>query len=735
MNRSVVLKCLVLILAAAVVAAVLLYKSHESIVGVSAQLGQGADEFSFSAQESLTVQRGADGEYVLRSGDVVAGAEVVSITARYEGGNHRVAYFESSWSEDGKVEYERSWGDPGISLTPQRNGGRVSVVVDRPDYLTPLLGILGLVQAVFLPGFILIKLFRFDRYGGLTTMLLSFAASLPINTYLAFGLVFLKSYDQMTMLTIVLVELAALAGITVFYSGSDSVKASFSEQLYGAMAANSGRRSVGWKVVWYCSAGIAAVALGYILYNTYQTTGSVFLGWDSRLSWNRWAVNLASGIMPQGAYDYPQLIPAVWSIPYAFMGDMLEAFPKGLVPLFHLAIFCIFFDLFCKTRNPLNLLSAALTLFLMECLLEGRAWQGFVDVPIATTGFVALYAILLAQKIPGRREAERVLLLGALFAGASALTKQAGLYMLIAYPLLAYFFVLKDRPGAPWSQKGILAKICLLSVAVPSFWYGHRLYLRIFHGYYPTKFVKLTTVLHAGRGPLERLVHAVSFIRNLIGTGALAALFGSVPLLGVMARGSRPVALIVVIPFFFLWALLFSYDARNFMFAIPFLTVTIPLALRPDREPEKRVEAASDFRGRGVVWSLAVAVCVAGAFLLPPKSELLHSQTLQHMDSIRPKVHGLLYDAYRNGELDGDVLARGDVLSFLPIFTERSIKVDLGDFSAFLAAADEKHAAAVFYNTNDPRNAPVHKYVKERIRSGEYAVSGRMDGYLLVLIK
>ncbi len=199
-----------------------------------------------------------------------------------------------------------------------------------------LLGVLGLVQTVFLPGYLIL---RFLRLGGglIAGSVMSFGLSLVANYLLVAGLVVLGVYRPVVVYAIFAGELMVwfwLDGRRMQSPLSDVISLLYSQArtFFREIELASPIRSR-WLRLTIIAAAIF-VACGFAASGLTEF-GRIFQQWDAVVSWNRWAVEWAANRPPQLTSYYPQLLPSNISLSYVFMqtSDVLGLRQGDAVPL------------------------------------------------------------------------------------------------------------------------------------------------------------------------------------------------------------------------------------------------------------------------------------------------------------------------------------------------------------------------------------------------------------------
>ena len=456
-----------------------------------------------------------------------------------------------------------------------------------------LLGVLGLVQTVFLPGYLIL---RFLRVGGgmIAGCVLSFGLSLIANYLLVAGLVVLGIYRPAVMYSIFAGELMVWLWLDrarlraplgdVISRVASKAKAFFREIDHQSPIRSRWIRLTMIAAAMGIACGFAAAGLAEF--------GRIFQQWDAVVSWNRWALEWAGNRLPQLTSYYPQLLPSNISLSYVFMRTSdVWIFAKATQFLFCLMLLLAMLDAARRSGKFGFLLGVVITYGLLVALLRYRMLSsGYADTPLAFIAWMSVYALLRADLAEDASQRLKWLAIGALFAAGAALTKQLGLYVAAVYPLLAWvwFYVGWDklasserRPtestGGPalaearWSHptaSGTLRLYLLIALLVAP-WYLYK-FCDIRSG----RDVNNTSILvrdaHEERGLPARFAHAGGLLADATTLPGGALLLAAV----AASLGDRRIRWtlgLIVVPLGLLWAAAFSYDLRNLAMLVPFV--------------------------------------------------------------------------------------------------------------------------------------------------------------------
>lgn len=289
----------------------------------------------------------------------------------------------------------------------------------------------------------------------------------------------------------------------------------------------------------------------------------VFDSWDAVVSWNRWAMEWYFGGMPTYTMGYPQILPTALAQLYILFGDvMIQPVVRLFLLMFALFPLLLFFDGSFRWRSSRFLWGGLFWLASLTWLFPDMVDSGYADIPGAC--FVAISGYFLLLGVAGAITTPSSLYLAAFSAAAAVLTKQpAGLAWLVWLAVACRTWVVR-----PSMRNVILRAACLFCI-ISAPWYLYVAF-QIFSENEVSNILYLVQGIHGDRGWIERLHHASSgpFMEILSSTGhpwkivfAMTILFAfaCLDVLGRWLLGG------IVVPFFLLWALLFSYDVRNLL--------------------------------------------------------------------------------------------------------------------------------------------------------------------------
>ena len=510
-----------------------------------------------------------------------------------------------------------------------------------------LFGTLGLLQNTILPGLILMKTGKVK--GGIAEKLLYLLPiSLISNYLLIFLLASLHLYTRPVMTGIIIAEILFILWLyrktllkpvgSGFSAFSDVLKRELSP-LTGALTSDSlstADRLKNW--IWLISGCFALSGILWGFHLCRLNFGTVFKGWDTLFSWNRYAQTWAEGGIPGIEGMYPQLIPANWSLSYLLQGaNPVQFFNTLLPPVFFLIIEVTLFSLGFERRESGFFLAAIIARYMMKKLMGDQLFDGYMDVPAAAMSLMSVYTFMKAEGKDLSKQKQAVIL-GTIFAAGAATTKQSGFPALVLAPLSAAV-LLSDGVRSLNRKQKILLCAAVLLIVLP--WYLHCMLYNT-HGYereliangirdYNTRF-DLRFRLGTAVNTLGK--YGICFLLSLIG-------------LPFIQKRYRLLLSLYIWPLTLIWASFYSYDARNLGAVLPFAALACGLALAGIGSAAGHL--AQKLRMEQVPLAVFALLCAAAAIVLLvrffPDNKLTEAQNKQQKTLFGERLNNeLLYD-------------------------------------------------------------------------------------------
>jgi len=612
------------------------------------------------------------------------------------------------------------------------------------------MGMIAIVQMVWLPGYIATRAARYPN--GLTKFLLGFSFSLWWNLVVVLGLSLLGLLGRPSVISVMVFEIAVLALVCILQSRRGTPQSAQTPE----QRADQPPRSITTKRAGAFASLFLVVCAGIWI----MSIGETFFRWDAVASWNRWATEWASDGMPKAIRDYPQLVPATWSISYILIGhDQLQQFARSIQGLFPMMILGGLFCAGVANRSPLLFRAVPITFFLIWTLYKPFFISGYMDIPVAALTTFSWCLVLQARSQRDPSLITRTVLAGAFVAGVSGVCKQAGLVMVVSYPALVLMLVPSDL-GIKRIRLTLLSLAMILVVLAT--WYGYSGWL-ILSGKETFIGNHLVGSFHArpsmtGRliTAYERLVPPMSFNRSIEGS-LVVWFFLITSLLGVLHKVSRPIVLAVAIPSWFIWALGFSYSTRNMAVAVPamgvgmagFFTFLLECAF------SNRSGFFKDRIGFLISWNptavfskprlarfgplLAVTAVLVIASLIGwlrlDPAELAQDQIEQRSKLGVPPINTMLFEADQGTQRLGQVATSYAILRFIPGFEDRAIFMRPTSFESFETRwADPKTKSFLVRDIGHVADdARIIEEFNRLIRTGALIQVGQYSGWTVAI--
>jgi hypothetical protein len=584
-----------------------------------------------------------------------------------------------------------------------------------------LLGVLGVLQITLIPGLIARKVLK--SQGNLVDgILMVFGLSLITNYCAIFLLTIFGIYTQAMLGVLVVAEMLALMWIyrEEFKMSVWQFLEFVWDEIKAILAVAFPEKKNGngvWILYYFFVSVFALIAVKDIfwLVNVFiKNFGSVFSTWDAVVSWNRWAGVWFSGEIPMDSHFYPQLIPLNWSITYVLMGDTaIQFFAKGIMPLFALALVVALFNLAITTAQYYFFISAVVMGVLLRGFLSAQIVNGYVDVASAFFTFMAIYMLIRARTEIEMEQQNRLLILGAVFAAAAAVTKQTGVYIVLCYPVLALVVMGLQRPLDRDRLKKFSYHFAIISLVWIS-WYLYKQFQILLGVDRPNLdvLIDLSADKYEAANIFQQILVAIGQYPQLV-----FLLIVTIVAFPLMDRFYKALAVLFA-PYPILWAWIAGYDVRNLAIFLPLLALLSGYALH--QLSAKILETAGKIQLFRLPLYLPIALAVAGLVYVntlasPPK--LLSKQETLQKQIFSPSKNEMLYDLVATSHPQMKILTNYP-MAYLPGLEQYQVRFNFQDYNIFLAHVDNPLIEYIFFpNAMDDS---VEKYINEKLENGDY---------------
>ena len=477
------------------------------------------------------------------------------------------------------------------------------------------------------------------------------------------------------------------------------------------------------KWVWVISGCFALSGVIWGVHLCRLNIGTVFSGWDTLFSWNRYAEIWADGSVPNVRGMYPQLVPANWSVSYILQGKGAVQFFNTLIPpLFFLMIELMLFDLSFQRRESGFFFAAVISRFMMKKLLSDGLFDGYMDVPVAAMGLLSFYTLLKAEtrNLPCQRKA---IVLSAIFAAGAAVTKQSGLITMFVI-MLAWRMLIPDAVRSFTGRQWLRLSGAVLVIIAP--WYLHCLL-------YNTQGAERELVAH---GIMEfnesyDIRHRLRLAVGTLGKYGVCFLVGLIGLCFV-PKQYRLIFSLMVWPITIIWAIFYSYDARNLGLALPFVSLLCGLVFSGLGSFMMRWFAKSGmFRIPCTVFGIAAAVVLIFALIyFFPDHKLQEDQRTKQKALFGERLnnellYGILGESHNGYDVYTDYPAW-----FLPGYEECCSSAELTDTFQVRTVLEQDKINWMLLPAIMPNNTdPSKELIEQCITDGKCEQIRCSDGY------
>ena len=416
------------------------------------------------------------------------------------------------------------------------------------------LGLLSLIQAWFLPGFVATSFLK--RINIYDKIILAFPLSIIINYIAVFLLILLNSYNFFFVLLIIFFELVIIFAI------------------YKNMIKKINKFQFNIKInykYYFIDIFLILIFLVYFFIGL-SNIGEITHQGDPLVMWDLWAKSFAQNIIPNNTMDYPQAYPILMSITYVLIGSLeIEFFSRTISLIYPIMIWVIMIRilvLFPKYNKEIKI-----TLFFIAVLTLNQfrhtLYLGFVD-PLLVFATVSLGYILMLGYLYKFQNSEIILL--CLIAIIPGLLKQTSLYLTVLFPIIFYFINFDSK-----KYFKIVLIYLTLAVIILFPWYIYKLYLfqsnhESFQALNLSFFSNTNEFVNRGYEEIFRSLF-LNFIYGLkLAFGKLYPLIFIMIVFGYFKNYYSKVLTFLILPYFLIWSNVFANDARNFAFMLPIIS-------------------------------------------------------------------------------------------------------------------------------------------------------------------
>ena len=420
-----------------------------------------------------------------------------------------------------------------------------------------LLGLIALIQTIFLPGFLIFYFFKIKTQSIIQKYIYIFALSLFTNYSLVTALVLFKIYLSSVMFSIITFESVLLIYVIVkkrFLIKDESSSNKFFRSLIILFKQNR-------LVIKILLLGSLTIILFYFSLFI-ANIGTIFYFTDTvnNIHWNTWAIDFANNIFPIQSSHFPQLIPSNWSISYLLIGKSnIHFFPKSIMPLFFFGNVLMFWDLAISKRKYVYLI-ALIVYGLFGPIIYNLVFiaDGNGDLPVSFFAFLSFYTYL--KRSENKYDLKEYILIF-LFASTAAGTKLAGFYIFVFISILCLYHLIVNYKSLKTSDYIRLSLSLITIIGANLFWYYLKPEVMVSSLHQPEWLAKNYSDI------LSNALHLIYYNLGL----PVVAFFVLTIAFSLLDKRVRWISIIMVIPPIVLWMFKYSSDFRNLSFVVSFL--------------------------------------------------------------------------------------------------------------------------------------------------------------------
>ncbi len=582
-------------------------------------------------------------------------------------------------------------------------------------------GILAVFQIVLLPGLLINRFYRIQ--GGFFFRLSSIMALSMIANFLTVYLLgLLGIYTRPVFGALIFIEVAALAW---FYR--KSITFSLDEVLARIGAAVNQH----FKNLQHLFAGeglspailflrqlFQAVILGFALSlviwffrRLTNNIGTVFNTWDAVVAWNTWAQIWSTNFIPDQTGMYPQLLPANLSITYLLMANTeVVLFAKAIMPLFSLLIIFSLLELGIEQKKSGYFLAIIFSYLMFKKFTGDILTDGYADIPAT---FMAYLAFVQLFKVEHILEDKRALILGGVFAAGAALTKQVGVFVIVAYFIIA---VLADTAVLKKHWKNLAFSISVAALA-SLVWYAPKLIL-IAKDFANSNLFALTDVAahtYQDVSTAQRVLQAFLSLEKY-----LVLYLAALPLVFLLEKRFRWIVVVFILPFSILWSIIASYDPRNL--AITFPVVAVVCGLGFEKFSDVFFRFVSKIKtGKISAWSLVILaiLTLVGLGMYFNQGKIIAMQRERQRQIFSPEINEWVYTLPFGEQGCSRVLTNYPVM-YLPGLETNQVNSYFSDYENHQLLISDP-AVCWMLVPNYAEDA-IKKEIEAKVASGEYTL-------------
>ncbi len=572
----------------------------------------------------------------------------------------------------------------------------------------------------------------------------SFGLSLIINYIVVFFLAYFNIYTRLSLIGLLIAEFVFLA--IVFLTKWVNIKPynvrkSISDFLHEIQLLTNVQKSTYdlIKFILFILSLLLLISLTGVLISD---AGKVFESWDAIFSWNKWAIEFSNNGMPVSTYHYPQLIPANWSVAYVLCKYPFQFIPRTIMHLFLILPVYAFIVIGIKQRSAFYYLTA---FFIFLCFKgDNFFWtDGFADVAVAYFSAMVYISLVMIEEKDNESEKLKYILLSALFACGASVTKQAGIFLILIYPL--FLFVLSKNVFVWTSRKAFkmfaYMLFSLIVIVLPYYLWAE---MAIKNGQAASEIGYVTHDIFKGASFSERLMSANSTFLNLFSDKTLFTCCLVFFALSFTNKTIRSLNVIYVIPYYLVWALFFSYSIRNVAVILPYFSLGIgfglDMILRKVQKPVglfQYIKIKKSIVSKVILMIFIIAI-PAGIFIFNKKVDLVKlkaSQDFRLKDLGYKEVNQNLYLYNAKSPISKYIFTDYQYLKLLPEIGQYYFGGQIKNIIPKSEILNDETIGFLLWSPEYADSTEFPSFIEERIRSGSYKELFNQDGFRFIKIR
>lgn len=413
-----------------------------------------------------------------------------------------------------------------------------------------LLGLLSLLQIWFIPGLTLLT--YKPKFKLVDILILSLPLSMILNHYLVIFLVLLKSYSQVSIIILIIIEVILL---NYFFIKNKSF---FKKELIPFFNfVGFKKKNISFDLFDLPIFSLFLIFFYIAIYNV----GNVVENGDPITFYN-WTLIWVDNLIPSNSYDYPQLPSILSSLSYVLINNKeIDFFSTAIFLIYPFWIFLICYRLSSILKKYAYIIKLSLIFTLCILLYNFRHYALFNGLPDPSLAFltcIGFYLIvLIIKKIKFKINYEMIII--SLIMATPALMKQYGMFVSVIFPLFYYILDINN--------KNRIKNFLLLSTLIFIFfspWYLFK-YYQIF--FLETERSMAPIIMSFYESSTTGIAKPLLSMKKIFGD--IYILIIALIIMSFKNKIAQKIFIFFLLPYFSIYTFLFGLDYRFFSLAMP----------------------------------------------------------------------------------------------------------------------------------------------------------------------